>query len=251
MSAKEENKSHSNDSKKTSNKKEMEKSVENKKSTASQEVLVSVGAANEDNKKLWLKISDYNLTVFDKKVLEAHNQWLTDNILNAAQFLLKKQFPRIRGLQNVLLNISQGFQPIERNQSFVQIVNEGGNHWVVLSNAKINNKINKCVIYDSNGLTQKFGINYSEEVKKAVLRLIRADIIDIEIAYVFQQPDQNQCGLYAIAFAHALCSGTDPTDICFSSSATLLRQHLIRCLTKRQIFSFPTGKNTVIDTFII
>ena len=196
----------------------------------------------------WLKYGDFTLRVFDKHVLESPKEWLTDTIINAAQHLLKSQFPSVKGLQNVLLNALQEFESIEAKESFVQIVNDGGNHWIVVSNARVANKTKKCVIYDSRGQTHN---TYGMDVVNAVFKLMSANTIKVDIAFVSQQPDEHQCGLYAVAFAHLLCAGEDPSETLFSNSALLLRKHLMECLIKGEITRFPTGKDTIVDTYTI
>ena len=55
---------------------------------------------------------------------------LTDKHIDAAQELLKKQFPRVQGLQCTLLSQSQTFEI--QTGDFAQILNTGG-HWVAIS----------------------------------------------------------------------------------------------------------------------
>ena len=51
---------------------------------------------------------------------------------------------------------------------------------------------------------------------------------------------QNNCGLYALAFASTLCSGKDPRHITFSK--TDLRKHLLQCLMQNEMEPFPGEK---------
>ena len=52
-----------------------------------------------------------------------------------------------------------------------------------------------------------------------------------------QQLGANDCGLYAIANAAALCFGMDPATLHFNQS--LMRLHLIQCLEQKRITHFP------------
>ena len=75
-------------------------------------------------------------------------KWLSDNVINAAQKLLKARHSSIGGLQNTLLAQNMQFQ-IERR--FVQILNVSSSHWIMIANVG-------CVqgevhVYDSMGHT--------------------------------------------------------------------------------------------------
>ena len=72
--------------------------------------------------KWWIK--DLSLYDADKEVL-LENKELTDNIINAAQSLMKAQFPGFAGLQNTLLGINISFKPVSRTMKSIQILHTG------------------------------------------------------------------------------------------------------------------------------
>ena len=88
----------------------------------------------------WLRTS--NLFAEDKLVLESVS-WLNDNIIQAAQNLLKKE-TNLSGLQSPLLRINYQFKAIKLTCVFVQILNLCSNHWVTVSN-----KVGGLVIQDN------------------------------------------------------------------------------------------------------
>ena len=55
-----------------------------------------------------------------------------------------------------------------------------------------------------------------------------------------EQRGNSDCGLFALSFARSLCAGEKPRDHICMYSIILLHAHLIECLTKRSISSFPT-----------
>ena len=63
-----------------------------------------------------------------KQVLESGG-WLTDEHIQLAQELLKKEYPRITGLQPSVLSQNDGFIPVQRNSESIQLHNVDGNHW--------------------------------------------------------------------------------------------------------------------------
>jgi hypothetical protein len=221
-----------------------------KKANSKKDKRLNTEKKDEENSgQKWLKYGDFTLSLFDKSCIESDIEWLTDTIMNAVQHILKAQFPQIKGLQNVLLNQIQEFVAIEPGSQFVQILNDNGEHWIVLSNVMVQNRDKHIKIYDSKSFSDA---KYTMDTKNAIFKLMsRSEKITIEAEYVSQQEDANQCGLYAIAFAHMLCAGEDPSTILFSNSPQLLRKHLMKCFERGEICKFPTGNHTIIETFIL
>ena len=79
---------------------------------------------------VWIKNTIITLRKSDLEILQ-ENQWLNDDIINAAQSLLKHQFRLSSGfqstacLQALSLDVEQG--------EFSQIVHNGSDHWLVVS----------------------------------------------------------------------------------------------------------------------
>ena len=80
----------------------------------------------QPKRKRWVE----GLTNTDKAVL-CNGDWLNDDIVNACQQLLSRQFSSLRGLQSVNLGRTLAFN-IERGE-FVQILHTGQGHWVTIS----------------------------------------------------------------------------------------------------------------------
>lgn len=194
---------------------------------------------------VWLKIGSITLTQFDKMVLETEKEWITDSIINACQYLLQKEYPNIGGFQDVLLTQIQGFQPVEGK--FVQILNENQNHWFTVSNI-YRSEPSHVSIYDSKCNDRK---DYTDETLKPVFAMLpNVGAIKFYQEQVTQQCDNSQCGLYAIAFAKALCSSRNPADILFSDDPSVLRKHLINCLLIGRIRNFPQGSKSPVAEFM-
>ena len=67
----------------------------------------------------------------DREVLLNPLGWLTDNLINAAQLLLKKASPHVSGLQDVTRGLVLSFD-VEPGE-FVQILNNQRGHWLTVS----------------------------------------------------------------------------------------------------------------------
>ena len=90
----------------------------------------------------WL--TDLKLYPEDEKCLH-DGKWLTDNIIDAAQTLLKETYPHVHGLEPVALAETLSFSV--QSGEFVQILNISRCHWVTISN--IGCKPGHINIYDS------------------------------------------------------------------------------------------------------
>ena len=79
----------------------------------------------------WMKIGTVQLSQADKDILLHPRAWLNDNIIHAAQVLLKSQAPMVGGLQEPGKGHVCSFD-IERGE-FVQILHDGHGHWLMVS----------------------------------------------------------------------------------------------------------------------
>ena len=97
-------------------------------------------------------IPEPNLTVQDRNILLNPLGWLTDNIVNAAQNLLKSTCPAVPGLQDVTKGITLSHD-VEGGR-FVQILNNQRWHWLTISTALLTHLIpvSMCMIVCSDQL---------------------------------------------------------------------------------------------------
>ena len=92
------------------------------------------------NHCMHLLMSDYEYDAL------LHGSWVTDNIVNAGQMIIKYTFPHICGLQNILLGLNLQFDV--QATEFVQILHIDGNHWITIST--IGCKVGEVNLYDCN-----------------------------------------------------------------------------------------------------
>ena len=57
---------------------------------------------------------------------------LSDNVVNAFQKMMEKQFPEANGLQDPILGQTLSFK-VQKNKPFVQVLHDGNLHWIVIS----------------------------------------------------------------------------------------------------------------------
>ena len=92
---------------------------------------------------MWLP--SLNLSDKDKEILLSPTAWITDSIVNAAQQLLREQFPQLPGLQDISLGQTMAFNIIPGE--FVQILHSSQDHWLTISTIGVKHPTVK--IYDS------------------------------------------------------------------------------------------------------
>ncbi len=78
--------------------------------------LTEKGSKSPKKEKIWRRIGNITLNMSIKEKLEG-DDWLTDNVIFAAEKLLQQQFPQIFGLQNPILQRTATFNGNKRIRS--------------------------------------------------------------------------------------------------------------------------------------
>ena len=143
----------------------------------------------------WLSYSGIQLFESDRLILQSGQ--LSDNHIDFAQELLKKQFPSICGLQSTLLVSVSWCSRVSllKNSLFVQIVfSKNRKHWITVSvsgsqsSIKIYDYVFTTVEDDTRKLCDKW---FGSERK-------------VEIIKCAQQEGGTDCGVYAIGYCVSL-----------------------------------------------
>ena len=144
--------------------------------------------------------------------------------------MLKKKFPEVCGLHDVGKMQTGTFE--QERSEFVQIMHCYESHWVLATN--MNCKEKQINIYDSN----RSG-DVSLDTKEAIASMVKTSHPYFFLTFpdVQQQAGDSDCGLYTLAFAYTLCSGTDPAKISYKQAE--FRPHFMQCLKKKAIEGFP------------
>ena len=157
------------------------------------------------------------------------SEWLDDAIITAAQYSLKSQHPAIGGLQPPVLATKLAMEP--QTGEFVQILNIQRNHWMLVST--VGCQMGHVNVYDS------LHLHLSSKTKTVVADLLRHEGSTITLHYcgVQWQSGCDDCGLFAIAFATALCHGHEPAMKVYDQAK--MRKHLRNCLINGKVIPFP------------
>ena len=157
--------------------------------------------------------------------------WLQDVDIEAANKLLRHQFPELLGLYSPLLGQNLSF-PLTQDP-FVQILHVRGNHWLTVAGMSSS----LIYIYDS-----RYD-HADDDTRMLIAAIVRSNQSSITLKI---QPTQFQlgsydCGLYAIAYATDLAYGNDPASLQYTQKE--LREHFWNCLPA-SIFNLQTGSTS-------
>ena len=171
----------------------------------------------------------------DHAILLNPTAWLNDNIIHAAQKLLKQHSTAICGFQNTLLGAKCAFKP--ETEDFVQILFDGRGHWLTVSTvgAKAENVV---MVYDS--LYKSIGFHVKQQVASLMTSKSNKSELNINIMDIHMQSGTNDCGLFAIANATAIVHGISPGSQAYKQED--MRTHLVKCLIDGKLTPFPLIK---------
>ena len=159
----------------------------------------------------------------------ANNGWLTDNVIDEGQSLLKRQYPHLNGLQRVVLGLTLSFAV--QTEGFIQIPHTGYDHWVTVST--IGCREGEINAYNSLPPTP------TAHLKNQIAALLATPRSSIRMNYIDTQMQCGSvdCGIFAIAFALTLANGEKPGVYHFDQPK--MRKHLIQCLELKSISASP------------
>ena len=167
--------------------------------------------------------------------------WLSDEHIDHAQAMLAKQFPGIGGLQAVCVFAPEGCQRVGTpEQSFVQVLNVGGNHWIIISN--VGCPKDSVVIYDS--LYNTINASCKQKVLRQIAYMLMPVSEHMTLLWedIQKQEGTSDCGLFALAVATSLCCDGLPQDCDWQQE--VMRGHLVKCIEAGVISSFPMSNTS-------
>ena len=164
------------------------------------------------------------------QIVERSGAWLTDDVINHSQSLLHNQFSGLDGFQDMGVVTAAVFvgTPVG---NYIQILNVHRNHWITVSN--INCFDGEINIYDS----MAPGLDYNAKRSIAWMMYHPGPYITLQWPQIHKQDGGDDCGLFAIANATALCYGFDPTQFSWQQGA--MRAHLKTCINDGRMTMFP------------
>ena len=147
----------------------------------------------------WIETTRFTLTKTDKDEIEGKCQ-LSDKIIEAAQSILKQQFPNLNGFQSTLFK--QNIKHLKKeDKNMIQILHRGtinSGHWFTISTVD-------CGDGQVNWFDSLFN-DLDVDTKRQICAIMKTEASQLNF---LKCPVQNQiggadCGLFAIAFAVAM-----------------------------------------------
>ena len=133
-------------------------------------------------------------------------------------------------LQDTILGRTLAFNVMKGE--FVQVLHSGSCHWIAISTIAC--PPSTVTVYDS--LYSALPTQAKEQI--CSLLCTQDPVIKLNFANIQLQANSSDCGLFALAFATALCEGKRPEELHFKRD--LLRPHLLQCLEEGKMTSFPS-----------
>lgn len=185
---------------------------------------VSTSSGSVDKYAILAKLdnSDYDIISYPAG-------WLTGDIIQYAQVLIKEVNPAIEGLQRPILGRVRNFDVV--SSEFIQILHTGSNHWVCVSS--LGCQPGYVHLYDS-----LYHDVISQEVEEQTNDLLGGSLISLDFVPVQQQNNGSDCGVFSIAFATCLAFATNPSHFTFDFPR--MRSHILSCLKDGKISMFPS-----------
>ena len=175
-------------------------------------------------------VQELNLYEVDRETLIG-NEELTDNIVNAAQRIMKDQFSQFIGFQNSILGINLKFKRVSRLEKSIQILHTGKHfswkrcdtanyflcctgksaHWICVSTDGTG------LVYVLDSLSLFMSLNKHTAFQVAQIYSIPATrSLQVKRLSVQQQHGTLDCGVFSIAYAVEICSGRNPEEAHFN-----------------------------------
>lgn len=179
-----------------------------------------------------------SLRSVDMKTLADDLQCLNDNIINAAQQMLSRQYTSISGLKDTVAVAASTCDVLldsDNTSNSVQIVHDSvKEHWLCITNKHC--LAGNLRIYCSLHMTP------SAQCLATVAKLFRmqSPSLTVDIMNVVRQRGAVDCGLFAIAYAEILARDQHPCNV--NLDQIQMRRHLMHCLEANRITPFPVTK---------
>ena len=93
--------------------------------------LTRTSPASVAKREVWIAFQNGLVLYNEHRRIISDGEWLSDLHINAAQTLLKQQFPHVPGLQDPTLAEMQTFDA--QSGEFVQVLHTAGCHWVAVA----------------------------------------------------------------------------------------------------------------------
>lgn len=188
------------------------------------------------------------LTFFDKYGLLNATNCLNDLVINAAQDLLRDKYVNVNGLFDTVAVAASTLElrlPVGGNNgNVIQVVHDNvKQHWLCVTSKNCSEGY--LSIYCSLQLVP------SAQCLATVANMfnMQTPSLTFRVMNVTKQKGFVDCGLFAIAYAEMLARDVDPCNFILNQS--VMREHLVRCLSENQLRAFPVAGQRTIRRIVV
>ena len=199
----------------------------------------SVSSGSVKFEKVECASPSFKSTLFDCGDLQLtlKNEWLDYIHINYFLKLLRERFPDQNGLCGTDILSLRSYDTSKLGNS-IFIDNPCGNHWVTISN--IGCEPGEWAIYDSLSYDCESSITFFQYICPF------SDSVSVLKPFAQRQTGSNDCGLFALAFAFALCDKQNPSALCFFQKG--FRKHFNSCVQAKEASAFPSQEKMKLPT---
>ncbi|CAH1272977.1 PKD1L3 [Branchiostoma lanceolatum] len=166
-----------------------------------------------------------------KEVALTYLQMLTDDHIQAAQMLLRRQYPALQGLEGPAVGLcDDGF--VKMTGKGLQIHHNNHQHWVLSSYTD-----GKVCLYDSLSVPMTPSLQIQLYQSYAAFADQTRNTLTVFLPNVQRQKNVSDCGLFAIAWAVDIAEGQDVSRVVYDNRK--MRSHLKTCFKQGNLTPFP------------
>ncbi len=172
------------------------------------------------------------LTESCHKIIKS-GDWLSTDIMDASNKIVRENFPDIKGLQSTFRAVSKHrFTP--QTQGSIQLHHsQEARHWV--TSCYLDGEV---MVYDSLPPTaKKFPADIEEQLRALYTAAASDGELAVTVPRVQHQIGGSDCGLFAVAYIFHLALGDRPEELIFDQ--VKMRDHLITCFELQTLLPFP------------
>lgn len=186
---------------------------------------LSYTAAPSTNSVVW--IPDLNLFEEDRLIITGRS-WLNDRLMDAVNVLVGRHLGGNLNQSTLLAQGAGGFVPVQHES--IQILYDR-DHWIASA------YIGGHVLY-ADSLGRGVSVLIARQLRQLYAIQIGSDgRLEVQLIPCQTQPNSDDCGLFASAFAMEWALGNTIEGITYA--VPRMRQHLLECLEMGSIQGFP------------
>ncbi|XP_035677372.1 polycystic kidney disease protein 1-like 2 [Branchiostoma floridae] len=195
--------------------------------------MAEVGPSSSDSYEEENVAEDKDLAVVKSSTPLSLGKMLTYNDIQAAQNLLRRQYPALQGLEDPVFGLYDvGFAKLTGKGLQIHHSGSGTMHWVLSSYTD-----GQVCLYDSLGVAMSKSLQIQLCQSYSGFADQETNVLAVLVPEVQHQWDAEDCGLFVIAWAVDIAEGQDVSKVVYDEMK--MRSHLEMCFKEEKLRPFP------------